>query len=106
MNKYNAKKTMVDGIVFDSKKESQRFAELKLLEKAGQITDLRLQHKYELIPKQGKERATCYIADFVYEENGKEVVEDVKSEITRKKSDYIIKRKLMKFIHGIEVKEV
>lgn len=106
MNKYHAKKITIDGITFDSTKEGNRYLELKLLENLGKIDDLRCQYRFELIPKQGKERATHYVADFLYWENGKEVVEDVKSEITRKKSDYIIKRKLMKWIHGIEVKEV
>lgn len=106
MNKYKNKPITINGIWFQSTKEGNRYAELKLLEKAGQISNLLRQVKYDLIPKQGKERTTCYKADFVYTENGKEIVEDVKSEITRKKPDYIIKRKLMKWIHGIEVREV
>lgn len=108
MQKYRARKTEVDGIVFDSKLEAHRYRELKLLEKAGEISDLQLQVKYELIPAQrldGKvvERALNYVADFVYLENNKWVVEDAKGVRTR---DYIIKRKLMLYVHHIRVKEV
>lgn len=106
--KYHAKKTRLDGLTFDSQKEAQRYAELKLLERAGQIHSLRRQVKYELIPAQkihGRtvERACSYIADFVYEENGQTVVEDVKGFRTK---DYLIKRKLMLERHGIQVREV
>lgn len=108
MQKYRARKTEVDGIVFDSKLEAHRYRELKLLEKAGEISDLQLQVKYELIPAQrldGKvvERALNYVADFVYLENNKWVVEDTKGVRTR---DYIIKRKLMLYVHHIRIKEV
>lgn len=93
-SKYSAKKTTVDGITFDSAKEAQRYCELKLLERAGEISDLQRQVKFTLIPKQEDERPVFYIADFVYEEKGgKRVVEDVKGYRTK---DYIIKRKLFK----------
>lgn len=110
MNKYKNKKVSVDGKVFDSIKEYQRYCELRLLERAGRIKDLQMQVKFELIPPQkmnGKtvERACSYVADFVYLQDGVKVVEDTKSEATRTK-DYIIKRKLMMFIHGISIKEV
>ena len=110
MNKYGNRKTAVDGVVYDSAKEARRGAELRLLEKAGIISDLCAQVKYELIPAQrrdGKviERPVNYIADFVYKENGETVVEDVKSPITRTK-DYVIKRKLMLWEFGIVIKEV
>lgn len=106
--KYHAKKTGLDGLTFDSQKEARRYAELKLLERAGQIHSLRRQVKYELIPVQkihGRtvERACSYIADFVYEENGQTVVEDVKGFRTK---DYLIKRKLMLERHGIKIREV
>lgn len=106
--KYRNKKTMVDGILFDSKKEANRWIELKLLERAGQITDLERQVKYTLIPSQridGKvvERAITYTADFVYLENGEKVVEDTKGVRTK---EYILKRKLMLYMHGIVIKEV
>ena len=116
-NKYHAKKCVVGDEVFDSKKEAKRYQELCLLEKAGEIKNLRRQVKYILIPSQreivmvkgvpklGKviERECAYIADFVYEENGKTVVEDSKGFHTK---DYIIKRKLMLNVHGIRIKEV
>ena len=96
MNKYRNKKTQVDMYVFDSIAESKRYKELALLERAGEISELKLQRKYLLIPKQRDERAVSYVADFYYIENNKEIVEDVKSKITAKKADYIIKRKLFK----------
>lgn len=106
--KYHAKKTELDGITFDSRKEAQRYAELRLLERSGAIHNLQRQVRYELIPAQKKdgktvERACHYIADFVYEENGKTVVEDVKGYRTK---EYVLKRKLMLQVHGIEVREV
>lgn len=91
--KHNNRKTEVFGILFDSGKEAKRYAELRLLELSGDISGLERQVKYELIPKQNDERACHYIADFVYVENGKTIVEDVKGFRTR---DYIIKRKLFK----------
>lgn len=124
MNKYYNKKIEMDGIVFDSKKEAHRYAELKILERAGQISNLRTQVPFELIPAQferyerynekGKrlkdgvrcvERAIEYRADFVYEEDGKTVVEDTKSPATRTVA-YVIKRKLMLYIYGIKVVEI
>ena len=117
--KYRAKKTVLDGITFDSKKEAERYAELKLLLKSGEISDLRTQVEYELLPNQygtstitprGKtkrgpllERAVKYRADFVYTENGVTVVEDVKGFKTK---EYIMKRKMMLFFHGIRIKEI
>lgn len=102
MPKYNNIKTVVDGITFDSKKEAQRYQVLKMLERAGAITDLKYQVAFELIPKQDGERAVKYIADFVYKENGKVVVEDVKGKRTQV---YILKRKLMLERHGIKILE-
>lgn len=107
-NKYGNRKMTRNGETFDSAKEARRYGELVLLERAGQVFDLKRQVKYELIPTQkigGKvvERACTYVADFVYKENGKTVVEDTKGFRTK---DYIIKRKLMLFIHGIRIKEV
>ena len=110
MPKYHSKKTIVDGIKFDSKKEANRWLELKLLERAGEISHLQRQVKYELIPSQkigGKvvERACSYIADFVYHElaSNEVVVEDTKG---FKTPDYIIKRKLMLQVHGIQIREI
>ena len=122
-SKFKNKKVVVNGIKFDSKKEYIRFKELSLLEKTGVITNLQRQIKFELIPAQyenvsreeyikskgkktkGKciERACNYIADFVYEINDKQVVEDTKGYRTK---DYIIKRKLMLYIYGIRINEV
>lgn len=94
-NKYHAKKTIVDNIVFDSQKEASRYCELNLLVRAGKISDLRRQVTFELVPKQPDERAVKYIADFVYLDNntGKTIIEDVKGYRTK---EYIIKRKILK----------
>lgn len=122
-NKYGNKKVYVDGKVFDSVKEYRRYTELKLLEAAGVISDLRWQVRFELIPAQyetirnysktGKrlkdkqkcvERAVEYIADFVYTDtDGCEIVEDTKGKRTK---EYIIKRKLMRYLKGITIQEV
>lgn len=96
---------------FDSRKEEARYAELKLMEKAGKIYYLARQVPVQLIPAQyidGKcvERSVKYIADFVYVENGEAVYEDVKSEITRKNKDYVIKRKLLLYLKNIRLREV
>jgi hypothetical protein len=108
MNKYHSRKITVDGEVFDSQKEYKRFCLLSLLERAGEITNLQRQVKYELIPSQridGKvvERPCTYIADFVYQQDGKTVVEDTKGFRTK---DYIIKRKLMLWVRGIRIREI
>jgi len=104
MNKYNAKKITVDGLTFDSKREAQRWMQLKLLERGGAIKELERQVEYELIPKQKGERAVKYIADFRYiDHDGKTVVEDTKGVKT---PVYILKRKLMQWVHGIRVVEV
>ena len=116
-NKYGNKKVTVDGIVFDSKREARRWTELKLLESAGEIYNLQRQVEFLLLPKQYSkteftkakkprlvEREVKFIADFVYMENGELVVEDVKG--YNGKESYIIKRKLMLHVHGIQVKEV
>lgn len=118
-NKYNSQKCSIGNEVFDSKKEMKRYSELCLLEKTGYISGLKRQVKYLLIPaqretvmkkgvpKQGKviEREVSYIADFVYYDNQTKevVVEDTKGYHTK---DYIIKRKLMLYIHRIRVREV
>ena len=106
-NKFNAKKTVIDNITFHSRKEAARYSQLKLYEKGGLISDLRLQVSYELIPKlviNGKtERAIKYIADFVYFDtvHKNEIVEDVKGMIT---DIFKIKYRLMKLQHGIDIK--
>lgn len=122
--KYKNKKYTFDGITFDSKREANRYAELKALQKAGIIQDLKRQVKFVLIPtqraktnevvkaginkgkpKQGKviEYECSYYADFTYYENGVLIVEDSKGMRTK---DYVIKRKLMLYMHGIRIREV
>lgn len=114
-------------MTFDSLKEYRRFRELRLLEKAGEVTELKRQVEFELLPaqyeevptgevykrgeRQGqpKKKRVCvelpvkYIADFVYKENGKQVVEDTKGVKTK---DYILKRKMLLYLHGIRIREV
>lgn len=120
-NKYHANKIEINGEKFDSMKEFRRFSYLKDLEEKGEISDLRRQVKYILIPtqrepdsvgarggiKKGKmiEKECSYFADFVYKIPGaeKEIVEDTKGFRT---TDYIIKRKLMLYIYGIRIKEL
>ena len=105
MNKYGAKKIKdpATGFVFDSKAEFIRWCELRILERAGKISDLKRQVKYELIPKQKGERACTYLADFVYKDSdGNTVVEDTKGVKT---DAYRIKKKLMLWVHGIRIKE-
>ena len=130
-NKYHAKKVVVNGIVYDSRKEARRHAQLLDMESKGEIKDLQRQVKFILIPaqrepdtigprggvKKGKllEHECAYVADFVYQERISKttgipdfdgwwpVVEDTKGVRTK---DYIIKRKLMLFVHGIRIREV
>ncbi|MGN1269370.1 MAG: DUF1064 domain-containing protein [Clostridia bacterium] len=98
MNKYRNKKVIVDGIKFDSIKEKNRYIELKLLEKAGKIKNLQLQPKFllqESFKKNGKiYRKIEYIADFMYTENDKTIVEDIKGMETK---EFKIKRKLFEY---------
>ncbi|MCA0358713.1 MAG: DUF1064 domain-containing protein [Proteobacteria bacterium] len=103
MSKYGNRKTVVDGITFDSAKEGRRYRELKLFERAGQIRDLEMQKRFPI--RVNDELVCSYIADFQYVEahSGKTVVEDVKGMRTR---EYILKRKLMHAVHGITIKEV
>lgn len=110
MRKYRNQKISMGDQTFDSKKEMNRFLELSLLQKAGKIKDLRCQVKFVLIPAQrdpmtGKllERECAYVADFVYQEGGRIVVEDTKGFRTK---DYIIKRKLMLQRYGVRIREV
>lgn len=102
MPKYHNSKTVIDGIRFDSKKEAKRYLELKILEKAGVIKELKRQVPYILIDKSCYGRAIKYVADFVYLENGQLVVEDVKGVRT---PVYKLKKRLMAEVYGIEIKE-
>jgi len=105
-HKYQNQPTVLDGIRFDSKREANRYAELKILEKAKVISNLQLQVAFPIIPAQTgglrKELAASYVADFVYMENGKQIIEDTKGVKTK---DYLLKRKLMK-LQGLEITEV
>lgn len=126
-NKYGNRKVTINGIEFDSRKEARRYNELLLLERAGAIQDLRRQVSFELIPAQYEdvytgeyykrgsrmgepkmkhvcvEKAVTYYADFVYLEGGETVVEDTKG---FKTPEYILKRKLMRHLLGIRIKEL
>lgn len=126
--KYHNKKITIGGLIFDSKKEAVRYKELKMLEKAGIIHDVQRQVKYVLIPaqyeptssvyvkgnnkgkpKKGKliEQECAYYADFVYMQGGNTIVEDVKGYREGQAYNlFVIKRKLMLYVHGIIVKEL
>ncbi len=105
LNKFHA----VPSGGYDSRKEHRRANELKMLQRAGVISDLREQVKFVLIPTQrdtgGRllEKECAYYADFVYTRDGVTVVEDTKGVRT---PEYIIKRKLMLQVHGIRIKEL
>jgi len=108
--KYGNKRCEWMGILFDSKRERDRYIVLDAALRDGQIFDLRRQVKYQLIPRQyigGKiaEHEVCYIADFQYlDSQGNLVVEDAKG--FRRNAVWVIKRKLMLWVHGIKVEEV
>ena len=118
--KYRNKRVEYEGIVFDSLKEKRRYCQLQILEKNGIISDLRLQVPFELIPaiyedeivqlktkvkikKKCVQRATTYVADFVYMQDGKMIVEDTKGFRTK---EYELKKKMMRAFLGIEIKEI
>lgn len=126
-SKYYSKKIKIGDLIFDSKKEAERFQQLSLLQRAGKIKNLQRQVPFVLIPaqyeevktytpKQHKEkiekklveRKVKYIADFVYmDANGELVVEDVKGyKRSTAYAEYAIKRKLMLFIHGLKIVEI
>ncbi|WP_308687278.1 DUF1064 domain-containing protein [uncultured Treponema sp.] len=97
-SKYRNIKCIFSGIKFDSKKEAARYAELAMLERAGRISGLERQVRFEVCPKvpglKGS-RSRHYVADFVYTEGGKKVIEDVKSWITKKNPVYKLKKQLV-----------
>ena len=118
--KYRNKRVEYEGIVFDSLKEKRRYCQLQILEKNGIISDLRLQVPFELIPaiyedevvqmktktkikKKLVQRSTTYVADFVYIQDGKMIVEDTKGFRTK---EYELKKKMMRAFLGIEIKEI
>lgn len=101
-NKYRNIKTTVGGVTFDSRKEYNRASELVLMERAHLISNLERQKRFELQPafknnKGEHVRAITYVADFVYEKNGQQYAEDVKSAITKKDATYILKKKMFMF---------
>lgn len=105
-SKYHARKTTVDGITFDSRREADRYLALKGMEDDGAIEDLRRQVRYELVPAfdvDGRHyRPVYYVADFVYVEDGKTVVEDVKGMRT---DVYKLKSKLFARRYGMIIRE-
>ena len=119
-NKYHAKSVVIDGIKFPSGKEGERFIYLRELEKRGEISNLRRQVRFELLPAAYKDvvkhlktkdkvvrrlflNPVSYVADFVYEKDGQTVVEDTKG---YKTPEYIIKKKMMYALKGIEIQEI
>lgn len=98
--KYRNKIIKVNGNKFDSKKEYERYCELAILQQSGKIKNLQKQVKFEIVPKAGNnKRARFYIADFVYEENGIKIIEDVKSPITKKNPVYSLKKALVLYLY-------
>ena len=96
-SKYRSRKTVIDGITFDSKAEARRYADLKLMERAGIISNLELQPSFVLLDafrdaSGALHRAITYKADFRYTEAGKTIVEDVKGMETR---EFKLKRKML-----------
>lgn len=106
VSKYHAKKTVVDGIEFDSAKEAKRYTKLRAMEENNEIHGLLLQVSFELLPSFDcdgvKYRGMRYIADFVYHRDGKLVVEDCKGVKT---PEYKLKKKLMAYINHINIEE-
>lgn len=104
-NKYHNRQTVVDNVTFASRRESQRYSELKLLERAGHIRDIELQPRYDLIVNGHK--CGFYKADFRYIaiQSGETIVEDVKSPAT-KTQVYRLKRKLVKALYNFDIVEV
>ncbi|MCD9188262.1 MAG: DUF1064 domain-containing protein [Pyrinomonadaceae bacterium] len=102
-NKYRNRKTVIDGIIFDSAKEARRYFELKILERNGLIAELERQVKFRI--EINGVKICDFIADFQYVQNGEIIVEDVKSEATRKIPAYRLKNKLMLAVWGIKIKE-
>ena len=121
-SKYGSKKVTYDGMEFDSKKEMYRYIRLKSMQEEGLISDLRMQVPFEIIPAVYEEetvqlktkvktvtkcvqRAAYYVADFVYKDkDGNMVVEDVKGSSNILTSEFRLKMKLMRYVHGIQIK--
>lgn len=112
-NKYHAKRIEIDWMVFDSKKEANRWRELVLMQQAGQITDLRRQREWPLYaagtldgPLEQPLLVGVYIDDFSYQRTGKTRIEDAKSPATRKIALYRLKKKIVEANYGIAIEEV
>lgn len=120
MNKYHARKVLYDGIWFDSGRERDRYIALMILQRGKYIQNLRRQVPFQLLPPIYEERVVQlktktkiekrlvqkgvnYIADFVYERDGKTIVEDTKGYRTK---DYILKKKMMRALLGIDINEI
>lgn len=111
-SKYGNTRVEQNGQKFDSGKEARRWLVLKQMESQGLISDLRRQVAFELAPavrlegEKRKKPALRYIADAVYTQDGKVIVEDVKSAITRANPLYRAKKHLLKTVHGLDIKEI
>ena len=102
MNKYRNKKCTIDGFTFDSLKEGQRYAHLKLMQKAGTIRGLTLQPRFDI--DINGQKVCKYFGDFSYTDaDGKTIIEDVKG---MKTPIYRLKKKLVKALHGVEITEI
>ncbi|MTI10206.1 DUF1064 domain-containing protein [Curvivirga aplysinae] len=102
--KYRNEPVIVHGVRYASRKEFRRHGDLKLLERAGQISDLKFQPKFKF--ELNGIKICEYWADYSYIESGANVVEDVKSPSTRKDKVYVLKKKLMKAFFNIDIREV
>ncbi len=99
-HKHNARKVEIDGIIFQSAWEGRRYGQLKLLERAGEISALQLQVEFRI--EINGHLITRYFADFVYQKDGAQVVEDAKGWRT---TEYIMKKKMIKALFGISILE-
>ena len=102
-SKYKNQKIEANGVTFDSKGEYRRWLELFAMQAAGRISELQRQVRFDL-HSLGGAKICSYVADFVYIENGRRIVEDYKSEFTAKMPMFKIKAKWMKAEHGIEIR--
>jgi hypothetical protein len=106
-NKYNNRRTTIDGITFSSAREAKRYCELKILQRVGKITDLQLQPRFPIVI--GDQKVCTYVGDFSYREQhapdlaGPVVIEDAKGVRT---DIYKLKKRLMRAVHGVEIVEV
>lgn len=103
--KYNNHPQTVDGIRFDSRKEAERYGQLVLMVRAGEIRDLEVHPRFPLVVHD--QDCGAYVADFAYlTQHGERIVEDVKSAATRALPTYRLKRRLLWALYGLTVLEV